>query len=46
MAIESKKNDGTTLKEKEVACTEICKRYNESTMIDQEIRIMINNVLT
>ncbi|CAL1688611.1 unnamed protein product [Lasius platythorax] len=34
--IEVKKSDTSTLHDKEVAWTEICKRYNECTMIMQE----------
>jgi len=37
--IEIKKNNSTTLKEKDVAWTEVCQKYNESTLISQQVRI-------
>jgi len=37
--IEVKKSDSSTLHDKEVAWSEICKRYNECTMITQEVNI-------
>lgn len=38
--IESKKNNSATLKEKDVAWSEICNKFNQSTLISQEV---INN---
>lgn len=35
--IEVRKSDSSTLRDKEVAWVEICKQYNESTMIMQEV---------
>lgn len=44
--IELKKSDGSTIKEKEVAWKEICSRYNESSLISQEVKtIIISNFL-
>lgn len=37
--VEVKKSDSSTLREKEVAWLEICKRYNNCTMISQEVNI-------
>lgn len=37
--IELKKNDGTTLKDKDVAWSEICNEYNQSTLICCEVSI-------
>lgn len=37
--IEVKKSDSSTLYNKEIAWSEICKRYNECTMIAQEVSI-------
>lgn len=37
--IEVKKSDSSTLRDKEVAWSEICKRYNDSTMVLQEVNI-------
>lgn len=39
--VEIKKSDTTTLKDKEVAWTEICATYNESSLIAQEVKIII-----
>jgi len=35
--IELKKNDGTTLKDKDVAWGEICNEFNQSTLICYEV---------
>jgi len=37
--IEIKKSDSSTLHDKEIAWNEICKQYNESSMISQEVNI-------
>lgn len=42
--IEVKKNDSSTLKDKEVAWIEICNKYNGSTLICQEVKIIITNI--
>lgn len=39
--IEVKKSDFSTLNDKETAWTEICKRYNDSSMVLQEVNIKI-----
>lgn len=36
--IEIKKSDATTLKDKDIAWSEICEKYNQSTLISQEVR--------
>jgi len=41
--IERKKSDGTTLREKDVAWSEICNHYNQSSLISQEVRIINKN---
>lgn len=41
--VEVKKNNSATLKEKDVAWNEICTKFNESTLIFQEVRNMRNN---
>lgn len=40
--IEIKKSDSSTLKDKELAWHEICTKYNENTLVHNEVRIMIN----
>lgn len=42
--IEKKKSDTTTLKDKELAWNEITNKYNQSTLIVQEVKIIIMNV--
>lgn len=42
--IEIKKSDSSTLKDKELAWIEICNKYNESTLICQEVKIIITNI--
>jgi len=37
--IEIKKSDSSTLHDKEIAWNEICKQYNKSSMISQEVNI-------
>lgn len=39
--IEIKKSDGNTIKQKEAAWTDICNRYNECSVVGQEVKIMI-----
>lgn len=39
--VEIKKSDSSTLRDKEVTWTEICKQYNNCTMILQEVNIKI-----
>jgi len=41
--IERKKSDGTTLREKDVAWSEICNHYNQSSLISQEVKIINKN---
>lgn len=41
--IEVKKSDSTTLKDKECAWSEICNKYNQSTLICEEVRTTITN---
>lgn len=36
--VEVKKNDATTLKDKDIAWNEICEEYNQSSLICQEVR--------
>jgi len=36
--VEIKKSDATTLKDKDIAWSEICEEYNQSTLICQEVR--------
>jgi len=41
--IELKKSDSATLKEKDSVWSEICTKYNQSTLICQEVRTTTNN---
>lgn len=41
--IELKKNDGTTLKDKDVAWGEICSEFNQSTLICHEVNRKIHS---
>lgn len=42
--IEVKKSNSTALKDKDVAWNEICNKYNQSTLITQEVKIIITNI--
>lgn len=39
--VECKKGDSNTNREKEIAWTEVCNKYNESSLIAQEVKIII-----
>jgi len=39
--VELKKSDATTLKDKDIAWSEICEEYNQSSLICQEVRTII-----